>query len=182
MTDIPEDAIEEAERLTRLARDAVDEDESEAYREERDELVAEYDYVAREREDDDGTVLVCYPDEWVEGDTVRPERIEDVDRGVERPLSGPGEGDYEAVAERNDEIVAAAAEAGSVHEANVRALADFADNHYAKPIPDLTRAELEEFLDEYFVRNAWPTERQRELVEDSIRLAFEKSETACPLE
>ncbi|WP_225333614.1 DUF7108 domain-containing protein [Halomicrobium urmianum] len=182
MTDLPEDVIDEVERLTRLARDAVDEDESTAYREKRDEMVAEYDYVTREREDDDGAVLVCYPDDWVEGDTVRPERIDDVDRGVERPLSGPGEGDYEAVAEHNDEIVAAAAREGPVHEANVRALADFADNHYAKPIPDLTRDELEEFLDEYFVRNAWPTDRQRERVDDSIRLAFEKSETACPLE
>ncbi len=182
MTDLPDDAINEAERLTRLARDAVDEDESEAYRAERDDIVTEHGYVAREREDDDGAVLVCYPDEWIEGDTVRPERIDDVDRGVERPLSGPGEGDYESVAEYNDEIVAAAAEAGPVHEANVRALADFAGNHYAKPITDLTRAELEEFCEEYFVRNAWPTEDQRELVDDSIRLAFEKSETACPLE
>jgi len=42
---------------------------------------------------------------WTTG-TVRTDRIEDVDRGVERRLSGAGDpDDWETVAETNDELV-----------------------------------------------------------------------------
>lgn len=181
MSDLPEDVVQRAERLTRLARAAVDPAESKAYREERDELVAEHDYTVRIREDDD--VLVCYPSEWVEDGTVRTGRIDDVDRGVERRLSGAGDPDeWEEVAEANDEVVdQVAAEHEDVHASNVRALADFASNHYAKPIRDLTRPELGEFMEEYLPRNAWPTDRQKRVVEDSVEVAFEKTDVSCPL-
>ncbi|MCU4801085.1 rnhA operon protein [Halobacteria archaeon HArc-gm2] len=184
MTELPDDVVAEAERLTRLARQAVDPAESKAYRTERDALIGEYDYTVRIREDDDADVLVCYPSEWMDDGTVRTERIEDVDRGVERRLSGAGDpDDWEAVAETNDELVEdVAADHEDVHAANARALADFASNHYAKPITELTRSELREFIEEYLPRNAWPTDRQLARVEASVEVAFEKTDISCPLE
>ncbi|WP_018258048.1 DUF7108 domain-containing protein [Halomicrobium katesii] len=180
---LPTDVVDEAERLTRLARDAVDDAEARAYRDERDELLAEHEYTARVREDDARDVLVCHPGEWISDGRIHPDRIDDVDRGIERPLSGPGEGsDWAVVAEHNDELVAAVADDdGEVHAANARALADFASNHYAKPIEDLTRAELVEFRDDYFERNVWPDDRQASLLNESLRRTFEKMDVPYPL-
>jgi hypothetical protein len=168
---LPEEVIDEAERLTRLAREAVDESEATLYREARGEILAKHDYTARVREEDDD-VLVLYPEEWVEDGTVYPERIEDIDRGIERPLSGAGDpDDWEAVREHNEAIVEeVAAEYDERHAANAQALADFMNNHYAKPIEQATDAELAEFLDEYYPRNVWPTDDQKAVVEESVEL------------
>lgn len=173
-TTLPDDIIDEAERLTRLAREASDEAEVTAYRTERDRLVAEYDYVARVRSDDRET-LVLYPQEWTADGTVYPDRIDDIDRGIERPLEGPGASEeWETVAAHNRELAKRVREShGSVHGANARTLADFASNHYAKPIEQLTSDEIEEFLTEYFVRNAFPTDDQKAVVEESVRVVFD---------
>jgi hypothetical protein len=171
---LPGEVVDEAERLTRLAREASERAEAEAYREARSELLAEHGYEARVREDGRDT-LVCYPAEWVVDGTVRPDRVEDVDRGTERPLEGPGAAaEWDTVDEHNREVAAAVAERhGETHGANARALADFASNHYAKPIEDLSGDERAEFLEEYFPRNAFPTDDQRAVVEESLRLVFE---------
>ncbi|MFB6087295.1 MAG: rnhA operon protein [Haloarculaceae archaeon] len=180
----PERVVEEAERLTRLARDAAVDAEAAAYREDRDSMLADHDYTARVREDDTRDVLVLHPAEWVEDGTIRPDRIENVDRGIELPLSGPGEGDdWAEIDAYNREIVATVREEhGDDHAANVTALADFMGNHYAKPIDGATREELEEFLTDYYRRNAWPTPEQRDVVEKSVRLAFEAVDERCPIE
>ncbi|ELK45575.1 hypothetical protein D320_21161, partial [Haloferax sp. BAB-2207] len=118
-SELPEDVVSEAERLTRLARDAVDPDEAAAYRSARDDVVGEYEFRARHREEDD--VLVLHPDEWVDDDgIVDPAEIDDVDRGIERPLSGTGEDhEWSAVEEHNAACVAAVAEEhGAAHAAN----------------------------------------------------------------
>jgi hypothetical protein len=180
--ELPESEIEEAERLTRLAREAVDDDERAAYREDRDERLAEHGFVARVRHEDARDVLVCHPEEWVEDGTVQPDRIDDLDRAVEVTLSGPGDPDeWAAVDERNRELVAEVkAEHGPVHGDNVEALADFMSNHYAKPISEATGSELREFLEEYFPRNAWPSEEQRASVGESVELAFEVAGEPVP--
>ena len=184
MTDLPDAVIDEAERLTRLARDAIDDAEARAYREDRDARLAEYEYTARVREEDSRDVLVCHPAEWVEDGQIHTERIDDIDRGIERPLSGPSEdADWPVVAAHNDDIVTQVAEEeAQVHAETARALADFASNHYAKPIEELTRAELREFRDDYFERNAWPSDRQRSVVDESLRRTFEKTDVSCPLD
>jgi hypothetical protein len=171
-SEVPAEVVDEAERLTRLARDVVDEDEAAVYTDNRDELVAQYDFTARVREEDDDT-LVLYPEEWVEDGTVHPDRIEDVDRGIERPLEGAGStADWEAVEATNREVAeTVAAEHGVVHGQNAHALADFASNHYAKSIAALTREETREFLQEYFPRNAFPSDDQKAVVEDSVAYA-----------
>lgn len=169
--DLPEDVADEAERLTRLARQAADESEARAYREERKSLLDAHGFEARIREDGQDT-LVLYPAEWVLEGTVHPDRVDDIDRGVERPLEGPGEPeDWETIADHNRDIAAAvAAEHGETHGENARALATFASNHYAKSIEELTPEEREEFHEEFFVRNAFPSDDQKAVVDESVRL------------
>jgi hypothetical protein len=173
---LPDAVAEEAERLTRLAREAVDDNESTAYRERRADLLAEHGYVARVRSDDTGDTLVMHPAEWLDEDGhVRLDRVDDVDRGVERPLSGPGDADDWASVEAHNRAVAARVERehGPVHGANAHAFADFMGNHYAKPVERATPGEREEFLADYFPRNAWPTDAQRDAVERSLALVEE---------
>lgn len=180
----PAAVVEAAERLTRRAREAVDEAEAAAYLRDRDERLAGHGYTARVREDDSRDVLVLHPERWTEDGTIRTDRIEDIDRGVEVPLSGPGEADdWAAVDEHNRDLVATVREYhGEVHAANAAALADFMGNHYAKPIESATRSELLEFLEEYFPRNAWPTDEQRAVVEKSVRVTFDAADERCPLD
>jgi hypothetical protein len=172
MPDLSGEVADEAERLTRLMRAAVDDNEHAAYRERRRELLAEHGFRARVRDADD--TLVCYPEEWVEGDEVQPERIEDTGRAVERSLSGAGDpDDWTTIAAHNDRVVERVRDYGETHGANARAFADFMSNHYARRVESATEEELREFRTEYFVRNAWPTDEQRETVEASLSLVFE---------
>ncbi|GAA0653009.1 DUF7108 family protein [Salarchaeum japonicum] len=175
MTELPEDAVDEAERLTRLARRVGDEEEAAAYRERRDALLAEHDYEARVREDDDGDTLVCYPAEWLADGTVRVERIEDTDRAAERSLTRGGEAEeWESVEEHNRALVERVREAhGDAEAANARAFADFMGNHYSRRMETATRAELREFREEYYPRNVWPTDEQEAALERSLRAVFE---------
>ena len=179
---LPREVVDEAERLTRLAREATVEAEQEAYLDHRGDLLESRDYTARVRGDDTRDVLVLHPQEWVEEETIRTERIEDVSRGIEVPLSGPGAGDdWAEIDAYNRAIVESVREEhGDAHAANVAALADFAGNHYAKLVTELTAAELREFRDDYFRRNAWPTADQRDVVEKSVQLAFDAVDERCP--
>jgi len=173
--DIPPDAVSEAERLTRLARDAEAErstpEVAEAaafYRERRDELAAEHDYVPRLREDDD--TLVLYPEEWMEEGTVRLDRIETTDRAVEVSLSGPGDADrYREVAAYNDAVADAVAEAyDETHADTARQFAAFMSDHYVRAVDDATPELRVEFREEYLPRNGWPTDEQLAVVEESL--------------
>jgi hypothetical protein len=174
MTDLPEDVVREAERLTRLARDAVDDNAAEAYRDRRDDLLADHAFVSRVRDSDD--TLVCHPAEWLDDDgQVRLGDVEDTDRAAEVSLSGPGEqGDYEAAAARNETLVERVRDQyGDVHGDNAAAFAAFMNNHYARPMDTAGERERAEFREEFFPRNAWPSEDQRETVEESLDLVFE---------
>ena len=176
---LPEEVIDRAETLTRRIESAIDDNERDAYRREREELLDDHAYEVRVREGDTGETLVLYPEEWVEGGTVQVDRIDDTDRAVERPISGPGSGaDWEAVDGHNREIAARVRDRhGEVHGETAVAFADFMSNHYAKPIERSTPGEREEFCDEYFPRNAWPTEKQRDRVADSLRLTLEVADS-----
>ena len=176
--ELPESTVERAERLTRLARDAVDDAEADAYREDRAELLADHEFSARVRDDDTGTTLVLYPEEWKEDGMIRTERIEDTGRAVEVSLAGPGDPDEgDSVDEHTRELVEQVREAhGDVHGDNATAFADFMGNHYARPMDSATSDEIAEFLDEYFPRNVWPTEKQRAAVEESIDLVLEAAD------
>lgn len=181
-SELPASVVEAAERLTRLARRAVDEDEADAYRADRDARLSEYGFRARVREEERRDVLVLYPAEWMEGGTVQLDRIEDRSRAVEVPLGGVGEEDeWETVEAHNVELVERVAEEyGVVHAANVRAFADFMGNHYVRRVESAGEREVRDFLDEYFPRNAWPSEEQREAIEESLRLVFEVGDAEAP--
>jgi len=178
---VPEETKERAEQLTRRARAAADEREAATHRENRDALLAEHGYTARVREED-RAVLVLHPAEWVEEGTLRPDRVDDIDRGVEVPLEGPGEDvEWETVAARNYEIAETVREEhGPVHGANAKALAEFCNNHYAKPVGKLSPAEREEFITEYYRRNVWPTDEQKAAVEESVALTVDVASTGQP--
>lgn len=180
---LPSDVIDRAEQLTRRAREAVDDNEAAAYREERDQLLASHGYRARIREADND-VLVLYPDEWVEEGTAQLAEIENLDRGIELPLEGPGDADRWAETESHNRALAEAVaeEHGAVHGENAHALADFMSNHYAKPIERATSEELAEFRTDYFRRNAWPSEKQEDVLGESIRLVFECADSPHPSE
>ncbi|WP_435063605.1 DUF7108 family protein [Halobaculum sp. EA56] len=179
--ELPRSTVEAAERLTRLAREAVDDAEADAYRADRADRLDEHGFTARVREDDD--TLVLHPDEWLEDGTVRVDRIEDTDRAVEVSLSGAGDpDDWAAVEEHNAALVEAVAEEhGEPHAANARAFADFMGNHYARPMDSASADEVREFLEEYFPRNAWPSEEQRDAVMASVRYVFEAADGRTPL-
>ena len=166
--DVPREVVEEAERLTRLAREAVDPAAAEGYRDRRDELVTDHEYTPRLREEDD--TLVLYPEEWMESGTVQLDRIEDTDRAVEVSLSGPGDADrYREVAAYNDAVADAVAErAGGVHAETARSFAAFMSNHYVRAVDDATPEMRAEFREEFFPRNAWPTDEQRAALEESL--------------
>jgi len=178
---LPEDIVDRAEQLTRRARRAVDTNEAMAYRTHRDELLAEHNYRARIREEDD--VLVVHPVEWVEDGVAQLDRIEDTDRAFERVLSGPGDEERWDDVEAHNRQLAEVVERqhGDVHGANAHALADFMGNHYAKEIERATGEELTEFLEEYFPRNAWPSDDQKAVVETSLRYVFECAKKKPPL-
>ncbi|PSQ18290.1 rnhA operon protein [Halobacteriales archaeon QS_8_69_26] len=181
--ELPEEVVAEAERLTRQARRAADDREREAYEADRADLLADHGFTARVRREDDGEeTLVVHPEEWVDDGTIRPDRVEDVDRAVEVPLSGSGDPDEWADLDaHNREVVAEVRAAhGDVHGDNAAAFADFMGNHYAKPVEDATPAEVREFLEEYFPRNAWPDEEQRAAVGRSVRLVFEVTGEPVP--
>lgn len=181
--ELPERVIDEAERLTRRIRESPSSDEAEMYRRARRKLLSSYGFTARVR-DEGRAVLVLYPAEWVADGTVQLDRVENVDRGIERPLEGVGEQEsWETIEEHNRTLAdAVAAEHGPVHGENAHALADFMGNHYLKEIERATAAELTEFCTEYFPRNAWPSEEQQEVIAESILLVFEQADAAVPRE
>jgi len=179
--ELPPGVPEEAERLTRRAREAVDDAERAGALRARDRLLAGHGFTARIRGEDNREVLVLYPAEWVTDGTVRPGCIDDIDRGVERPLSGAGEDDWASVDAHNRDLARDVERLhGQAHGANAQALADFAGNHYGKRIERLTGPELELFLEEYYPRNVWPTDNQKTVVEESVRLVFEHADESVP--
>jgi len=106
------------------------------------------------------------------------DRVEDTDRAVERSLSGVGSDDWGDVAAHNRRIADRVADVhGDPHGATAHAYADFMSNHYAKRLEAASPAERREFREEYLPRNGWPTEAQREAVEESLRRIEETAET-----
>ncbi|WP_128906114.1 DUF7108 domain-containing protein [Halorubrum amylolyticum] len=166
--DVPAETVDEAERLTRLARRTEDDAAAAFYRERRDELVEEHDYVPRLREEDD--TLVLYPDEWMDDGTVRLDRIETTDRAVEVSLSGPGDADrYREIAAYNDAVAEAVADAhDAVHADTARSFAAFMSNHYVRAVDDAPPDVRAEFREEYLPRNGWPSDEQLAVVGESL--------------
>lgn len=180
---LPRSVVDDAERLTRLERNAVDDEEAAAYEAERETLLEDHEYTARIRTEDDD-VLVLHPQEWHDEDAgvIRTDRIDDTERAIEIPLEGAADpDDWAEVDTQNRALVdEVRASHGDIHGDNAAMLADFMGNHYAKPMESATAAELSEFRTEYVVRNAWPSDEQRDALERSIKLVFETAGEPVP--
>lgn len=175
MTDgLPADVRDTVAEFARKERAAERPERAHQLAERREQLVAEYGYTSRIREDDTGATLVCYPRDWVSDGTVEPAAVDDLSAAVEIPLAGAGDpDDWAAVAERNRAVAERVErEHGPAHGANARAFAAFMSNHRAREIGTATDDDVEEFRTEYYVRNVWPSETERAVVDESIELAL----------
>lgn len=184
--ELPPSVINEALRLTRLARRAPEHPQESGpkdrawgkaagqYRDERDMLLDSYEYRAHVREDDRGATLVCYPAEWLRAGQVDLDAVEDTDRAVERRLEGAGEpGTWEPVSTHNEAIADRVADRyGEPHAATARAFARFMSSHRVRRIGTATGDDILGFVDEFFPRNTWPDERQQAAVMRSLRLTL----------
>lgn len=165
-------------QLARQAQRASD-DESARLHARREALLGEYGFTSRIREDETGHVLICYPAEWIADGTIDREAIDDLERAEELPLDEPSDGEsWSAIAANNRKLADRIREAhGPVHGANADALVSFANNHRAAPIRAMDGADIEEFLTEYYPRNAWPSEAERAAIDESIELVLEMAES-----
>lgn len=182
MPDLPTPVVETAKALTRAARRGTHPDE-EALRERRADLLGTYGYTARVREDDAGPVLVCHPAAWLEDGVFQPEAMDSTADAVERPLRETAVGDsWAAIDAHNREIAqAVATRYGEPHGETATAFAVYMANHHADPIEAATAAQVRDFLEEYFPRNAWPSETAAAAVETSIERCFEVAGEPMPL-
>ena len=141
-SELPAEAVEEAERHTRLARRVGDPAEAGAVRTDRIE------------------------------DTDRATEVSLSGPGSEswETVEAHNAALVEAVRTNAADREGVAATDVDAHAATARALADFAGNHYLKRIERLTPGELAEFRTEYLPRNGWPSERQRLLLEASLEI------------
>lgn len=188
---MPEDAlpggvVDEAVRLTRLARRAPETtpddpyggetslSAADQYRNERASLLREHGFCARVREEETELTLVCYPTEWVENGEVDMAAIEDTDRAVERRMEGIGStGAWEPVADHNSTLADAVARRhGQPHGQTARSFARFMSSHRVRRIETATAGDLLEFVDDFFPRNTWPSDAQRAMVMRSLRFTI----------
>jgi len=154
--------VDEAVGLTRISMSG-DEDA----RKKRDSVAKEHGYTARQR--DDG-VLVLHPEDWIKDGTVDVSAF-DADEAYEIPLNGRG---FEEAREANnavfEEFLPGSEEADV---SNVRAFAEFCENHHSVAIENATAEQVSEFLNDYYVRNVWLSEEAEDRIESSLKKLFE---------
>lgn len=138
----------------------------------REALLEEYGFHSRIREDERGSVLVCYPSEWIDDGTVVRSAIDDIDRAVEIPLfGGPDQASWTELAEANTRLATRVREEhGDIHGENAEAFVEFMNNHRSRPVSTAEEDDIREFLAEYYPRNAWPSDEEKAVVEESIEL------------
>lgn len=180
--EVPKAVVKTATRLTRRIRRDSTEARREALIDRRTALLETYGFRARVREDDLTAVLVLYPEEWRDSEGIHTENISDLTRALEVPLEGPhSPEDWERVDEANRDLVGRIrTKYGDVHGDNADTFADFLGNHYAKSIESTTLTEVEEFYTDYFIRNAWPTRDQREIILESLSHLFDEADPPLP--
>ncbi len=164
--------------MTRLAREVVDDAEADAYRTERDEILAEYDYTARIRNDETGDVLVCHPVEWVDDGVIRPERVDDIDRGVEIRLSAPATRTSGQRSRWNRAVVDAVTVA-QVRHTRTRSCS-LIQGITTRNRSRRRRRRNSGVSRRLCPRNAWPTAEQRSVLDQSIRLTVEEAGGRAP--
>ena len=182
MPELPARVVDVAHAATRAARRGTHDDPA-ALRRRREALLARYGYRARVREDEQGPVLVCYPEAWIEDGTVRPAAIDSTDAAVERPLWGAAGDEWDAIAAHNRALAEHVGERhGQVHGENAAAFGTYMANHHEARVEHATAAQVETFLADYFRRNAWPSDEQEAIVDTSLELLFDRVDPPFPLD
>ncbi|MFB6187930.1 MAG: rnhA operon protein, partial [Halobacteriaceae archaeon] len=148
------------------------------YKQRRRELLDRFDYEFHLRSTENETVLVCYPSAWMDNGIVDIEAIDDRDKAIERNLNSThSEKDWETIYTINNEIATDVKESyGKIHGQTATAFSEFMSNHRMAPIWNATANDIIEFLQEYFVRNAWPTDAQSAVVNRSLRYTIEMAQ------
>lgn len=183
MPDLPDPVFEAARAMTRTIRRGTHPD-SATVRERRDTLLDRYGFAARVREDESGPVLVCYPDHWLEGGTFQPGKLESTENAVEGPLYSVPDGDSWAAIEAHNAALAerVADQFGEPHGTNAESFGTYMANHHAAHVEAATATEIEDFLGEYFPRNAWPSRVEAAAVESSLERLFDVAGEPFPQE
>ncbi|MBS3759876.1 DUF7108 family protein [Halodesulfurarchaeum sp.] len=173
MPDLPDSVVETARAMTLAARRDTHPDSS-ALRSRRDSLLESYGYSARLRADDDGPVLICYPESWLEKGVFQPDQLESTANAVERPLfSDPPADGWDAIQAHNTELAAKVTrEFGDTHGANAAAFGTYMANHHKVRVEAATAAAVDHFLSKYYPRNTWPPPAQAAVIESSIEKLF----------
>ncbi len=177
--DIDEEIACRVRDLTKELHESDDEATIEAVSEQRDRLLDRAGLSSRVRADDEGDVLVLYPDAWLdEAGTIDISCIDDPSDAVELPLDPRSEeADWADVNEHNRAIAETVAHRhGPVHGATAKALGTYLANHHLRRIEAATETELQTFREDYFVRNTWPEDEQEASLERSIELTVEVAE------
>lgn len=152
------------------AGDGAEGENAATLRRKRDGIAERHGYGVNVRETDD--VLVCYPLDWLDGDTVDPSAVEDTDRAVEVPLAGGGD-DVEAVREANDAVLDPVLdERDDAVAYNAAAFAEYCENHHRCRIGDVAAEDVAWFLEEYYPRNVWPPDGAEDHVEEALERLF----------
>lgn len=161
-----EEWVERAVEFTRHGLRTGDEEVLER----RDRLVRSHGHRARLRLDD--MVLVLYPEEWVEDGEVRFEEVEDVDRALEVELEP--EKEWGEAHSENKELLSEFGERVEDHHVyNARVFTEFLENHYSISVMDARQEHVNEFLEEFYPRNAWPSRQARVCVDESVEMFLE---------
>lgn len=169
-----------ARRARDVGRDAAegsdpssDRTDVQEIRRERDAIAERHGYGVRLRDADD--VLVCYPLDWLDDGTVDLDSVEDLDRAVEVSLGG-GSDDVADVRDANDAVVEPVLEeADDAVGYDAAAFAEYCENHHRARLGEVSRTQVERFLEEYYPRNVWPPDGAEDRVEEALRRVLDRA-------
>jgi hypothetical protein len=167
---LPSSVQEKVVSLTRRSR----RESNDNHLNRRDQILDKYDLEARVRDEDD--TLVIYPTEWIDSNgNIDFSEVDDKNNAIEISLSGPNkDADWEEVYQYNMRIVSRVRdEFGDVHAKNIEEFGEFLANHYLKKITEATEEEKKDFMNEFFVRNVWSTDKQESVLDDSLEIVEE---------
>lgn len=129
-------------------------------------LAGEHGYRARLREDE---VLVLHPEDWLDEEGVLRGDV-DADEALEIAIGDSG--GAEEARQRNDDVLEGFERRIEDEEVrfNVERFAEYCENHHGVAVDEVTARQVDEFVDEYYVRNVWSSESAEEKLERSLEM------------
>lgn len=165
MAEGPDRDAEWVQEVVAVARAAVGARRDAGELDRMEDIAGDHGYRARLRDDD---VLVLHPDDWLDDEGVLHGDV-DPDDALEIHLGDSG--GAEEARMRNDDLLEgfeADVEDEDVRF-NVERFAEYCENHHGVAVDEVTSQQVEEFVDEYYPRNVWPSGSAEEKLESSLR-------------